>query len=785
VLRLAFFSVLNGVALCMFGLIQFYTSKHNYLYWTYPALGEVFGPFVSRNMFPFYVNCCIGLGLGLLIARRDREVAVKSRRSRSRSKSKSSAKGLLLAFQAQIGQWLLDPPAMWLACALAFMAGTVFFTLSRGGVLALVAGVVIAVAFNRSKTGAASKFLGAALITAVTVALVAVFGMPAVESRLSTLWTPESADAARIPLWKRTLPTAFQFPLSGTGQGTFAFVEFRSRSETPINLGGPLSRDRSVEPLIFEHAHNDYLEVLIESGIPGLLLILLTLMFLLHYGLVASGRPHGGKMKGLALGCMAGLTAVLTHSFVDFGMRAPAIAWTVITISAMLCGLGTRAINRAVQASRRNAEAADGTLAAHEVWEIRFGLLGAACGAAVLALAGAFLCVDQWRAHRVERLQAAATAIRDDQPDQKQSRLPLLQARLPLLQAACRLAPGDAAVNMELAQCYLDIFREDMNRIDAKEGLGVFLDTVSAPVSLICDIGAGMQPALLSPAWLAHWVARQEMVDATQRPLVKDLYYPGMQHCIAARNACPLMPEPQLLLARNASKLASADPATEYYERAKLLAPRLPEVWFFSGLEYMAQKDSAAAPWKDSWFFIDVCIALKKRDAAWSDWQKCLTISPRFLDQILIQSVGSLRNGESPIGLIGPVLPKDRPDLIIATGLRLYGREDLKEKRDAFFKEALKAFERQAADPPTWLALKKAQIEEEFGQHDKAKLTLDKILLLDPWSVDAHFELAKWYFNRGDYGNCERQLVIVMRAEKRPVGADELRMKLPDKKTEK
>src|SRR5207248_11758591 len=68
--RLAVVLVLNGVALSLFGVVQNLTSRPQRLYWTYPTLGQVFGPCVSRNLFPYYVIVCVGLRLGLFLARR-------------------------------------------------------------------------------------------------------------------------------------------------------------------------------------------------------------------------------------------------------------------------------------------------------------------------------------------------------------------------------------------------------------------------------------------------------------------------------------------------------------------------------------------------------------------------------------------------------------------------------------------------------------------------------------------------------------------------------------------
>src|SRR5262249_37125482 len=66
--RLSVVALANGVLLALFGVAQFLTSPHSMLYWRFETAGQVFGPFVCRNHFPFYLNQCIGLGVGLLLS---------------------------------------------------------------------------------------------------------------------------------------------------------------------------------------------------------------------------------------------------------------------------------------------------------------------------------------------------------------------------------------------------------------------------------------------------------------------------------------------------------------------------------------------------------------------------------------------------------------------------------------------------------------------------------------------------------------------------------------------
>ena len=101
--RLSLVALVNGVALSLLAILQMFSSPPNELYWSYMAPAVVFGPFICRNHFPFYVNCCLGLAAGLLIYSqspshsdsplRNGSALSKHRRHRSRSHSSGHVNG--------------------------------------------------------------------------------------------------------------------------------------------------------------------------------------------------------------------------------------------------------------------------------------------------------------------------------------------------------------------------------------------------------------------------------------------------------------------------------------------------------------------------------------------------------------------------------------------------------------------------------------------------------------------------------------------------------------------
>ena len=128
-----------------------------------------------------------------------------------------------------------------------------------------------------------------------------------------------STVGGRLPAWEAGLSMVPDHPVLGTGFGTF---EYAFKPYQPADLNG-----------LWEYAHNDYLQFLIEGGVVslGLAVAFLVLLFL-------PSRRKREKSKGVApfrAACAGGLAAVLFHSFVDFPLRIPAVA----LLTAFLVGL--------------------------------------------------------------------------------------------------------------------------------------------------------------------------------------------------------------------------------------------------------------------------------------------------------------------------------------------------------------------------------------------------------------------------------------------------------------
>lgn len=126
---------------------------------------------------------------------------------------------------------------------------------------------------------------------------------------------------SRSEIWTTT-GKAFvdNFPL-GTGLGTFESVYHRYEDPQQVTLA------------YVNHAHNDYLEIALELGVGGILLIA---GFLIWWALVTArmwmstyGSPFG-RAATIATG------AILAHSIVDFPLRTAAISAVFAVCAAMM-----------------------------------------------------------------------------------------------------------------------------------------------------------------------------------------------------------------------------------------------------------------------------------------------------------------------------------------------------------------------------------------------------------------------------------------------------------------
>lgn len=205
------------------------------------------------------------------------------------------------------------------AIAVFLLAGIAISGSSAGYALAVPAAVASFLIYRRTVAGRIAKGWWAALAGAAL--LFALAGLQGPLGREAFEADVTSQPTSRRVLAATTLEVVKDsFPV-GTGLGTFSTV-YR-RYEDP----GRVTRQFA------NHAHNDYLEALLELGLAGVLLILGFLFWWAWRSYQVWTRDYQGAALARAGSAMIGI--VLAHSIVDYPIRTAAIA----AVFALGCAL--------------------------------------------------------------------------------------------------------------------------------------------------------------------------------------------------------------------------------------------------------------------------------------------------------------------------------------------------------------------------------------------------------------------------------------------------------------
>jgi len=198
----------------------------------------------------------------------------------------------------------------------ALMATTIFLSSSRGGMLAFLFEMALFAALTLPKQRNSRVVFGFIALSSVILVLLIVVGNARVLGRLGNLNPGIRLDITK-DCWKMFL----RRPVLGWGMGTFPTVY-------------PGYRSFYTNDFVNE-AHNDYAQLLVESGVFGFGAMIWFLTLLYRHGLPRSRRWEFKWDGALSLAALLGCTGIVFHSFVDFNLQIPANA----AVFYVLCAL--------------------------------------------------------------------------------------------------------------------------------------------------------------------------------------------------------------------------------------------------------------------------------------------------------------------------------------------------------------------------------------------------------------------------------------------------------------
>lgn len=141
----------------------------------------------------------------------------------------------------------------------------------------------------------------------------------------------------RLNLWRTAIRTTQARWLTGHGIGTYALAQadfsIYSRSRSEIRQFGPT---------LSESAHNTYLQMAAEVGVPGVLLYLLILALFFYRALIALPRMDRGLRQYTLIGSIAAISGQTVDAIANPGWFYPEVAtffWMMLGIGMCAAGL--------------------------------------------------------------------------------------------------------------------------------------------------------------------------------------------------------------------------------------------------------------------------------------------------------------------------------------------------------------------------------------------------------------------------------------------------------------
>ncbi len=273
------FLLVLSFCVSLFGIIQHFTFNGK-LYWVRELRfgGAPFGPYVNRNHFAGLMELLIPSGLAILLLRAVRRDQLPL-----------------------VALFTIVP------------AGALFLSASRGGITSFLLQLALLLILVWLRKRGSKTLAAASIVFLLMAAMVAwLGGVGRALERFSGFRSLEISEARRLAMTKDSWRVFLDHPWMGTGLGTLIAVYPRYESV--------------YDGKVVNHAHNDYVELLAETGLLGGLTFALFLGLLTWQGIVRLRASDTVFDLAIRIGGLAACAGLLVHSFVDYNLHIPSNA---------------------------------------------------------------------------------------------------------------------------------------------------------------------------------------------------------------------------------------------------------------------------------------------------------------------------------------------------------------------------------------------------------------------------------------------------------------------------
>jgi O-antigen ligase len=556
---------------------------------------QFFGPFVNRNHAAAFLNLSIAAAVGMAFwaaTRAGPRSACADDGPLGAGRGRAFLRKCLPRLDGR--NWTAQRV---LALALgAFMAAGILCSLSRGGTMAMLAGLAVTCLASRGRERRAHPVWLLVFLLLAGALLVGWVGMSAaVQDRLGTLADRDELARGRIAHWRDASAAIADFWRLGSGLGTYAYVY--------------LPYQQRLDQAWYYHAENTYLEALVVGGIPTLALMLAAIVMVACACRRTLRLPGDLRTQAFALAVVFALTSQVVHALCDFALFMPANLGLLAVFTGALAGAG-------------------GEL------PIVFPTPGLVARryrrALAIALGASLFVATCWAGNEMQRFGYVEAALRSTRVAASPATpASTYTAALQEMATAQQRYPDDAESHYRTAELWLGLYRvkalEQMRKERIPAADDVALWRLTGPLVIrgrACDCAHDHQPGQLE--------------RLRQFPLVRKYLHPALREAEWACRGCPLLVNAHLLIAELACLTSDFSNDAILVNRARQLEPANPEVRFCCGV---------------------MELQARRADLAYADWRKAMELEFALRREILLLADGKIAV-EDLVGKVLPRSPR-------------------------------------------------------------------------------------------------------------------------------
>ncbi len=297
--------VYSGVFQVLFGLAKYFSGNRKFFLLFHTQKQDVYSSYLTGtignpNHFAFYLELVLPVALAVLFIQVD---ALKR----------------FPSFQERMHQAVDFKNKSFFYLGAVLLCGVgILLTGSRAGVVTTALSLLV---FVQLSVYLAGKQDIRRRLKWIFISIVLLASIVGIQNTIAKFMTSPLHAGGRMTRWPDSLKMALDYPIAGTGFGTYNYAFFLYDSD-----GVKWST----------HAHNDYLEVLTDGGAIGGMVFLFFVWSLVNAYVRRWWERRHPQIKLIGIGILTAFFAALFHSLFDFSMRIPANLF----LATVLIGIG-------------------------------------------------------------------------------------------------------------------------------------------------------------------------------------------------------------------------------------------------------------------------------------------------------------------------------------------------------------------------------------------------------------------------------------------------------------